>query len=96
MVQAYQNPPAERGAPEQRLPSRVVFYVVQMGLGLPPQSVIGWGPPQKQHDLGSKAEADPKGSNSWRLSTTILLTAGQWALSQQGFGPLHLHVCHSK
>lgn len=60
MVQAYQNLPAERGAPKQRLPSRVVFHVVEMGLGLPPQSVIGWGPPQEQHDLGSKAEADPK------------------------------------
>lgn len=77
MVQTCQSLPAQRGALEQRLPSRVVFCVVEMGIELPPQSVIGWGPLQEQHDLGSKAEAKPEGANSWRLSTKHTLYS--WA-----------------
>lgn len=73
MVQTCQSLPAQRGPLEQRLPSRVVFCVVEMGLELPPQSVIGWGPSQEQHDLGSKAEAKSEGANSWRLSTNHTL-----------------------
>lgn len=34
---------------------------------LPPCSAIGWGLPEKT-DLGSKAEADPEGTDSWRWS----------------------------
>lgn len=57
-----------------------------MDFGLPPGSVIGLGPPQEQHNLGSKAKEDPEGANNWRLSTNH--TPHSWAMGSFSIGIL--------
>lgn len=96
MVQAYQNLPVERGAPKQRLPSRVVFCVVEMALDFLLSQSLAGGHPKNSMTLDPKLRQTLDDLTAGGCQLTTLFTAGQWATSQQKFGPLHLHVHHVK